>query len=125
MSGRQAVDFSRVEVHHHAIDARLRNYGTWCNGSGAPQMSPMFRLMPPPPRVRGDIETWGDSVDTLDASKIAKAVIALPVKHRAAINWCYVAPVNPRRACQDIGVSMQGLSDLLTDGRQMLVNRRV
>ena len=51
-------------------------------------------------------------------------VLEDPVKHRAAINWCYVAPVNPRRACQDIGVSMQGLSDLLTDGRQMLVNRR-
>lgn len=119
------VDFHCVEQHQREIDLRLLNWGKWCNGTGAPSMSPMFRLVPPSPRVRGDLNIHGSNVDTADAAMVAKGVIALPDKHRAAVNWAYVKPVSPRRACQAIGCSMEVLAQLLRDGRQMLINRNV
>lgn len=118
-----AIDFHRVEPAHRAIDVRLRNWGLWCNGTSQSITSPMFRMTPPPPRVRGEVAYCGYSVDRMDAAHVAKAVAALPACHRAAINWSYVKPVNPKRACQAIGTSMAGLAALLRDGRQMLINR--
>ena len=120
------VDFHKVEPHQRAIDSRLKNWGKWCNGTTAPMTSPMFRMAPPPPRVRGDMAyASADSVDRMDAMRVAKAVAALPAPHRAAVNWSYVKPVSPKRACQAIGTSMEGLAMLLRDGRQMLINREV
>lgn len=121
----QPIDFHRVEPAHRAIDLRLRNWGLWCNGTSQSITSPMFRMTPPPPRVRGDAAYCGVSVDRMDAAHVAKAVAALPAAHRAAVNWSYVKPVNPKRACQAIGTSMAGLAALLRDGRQMLINRGV
>ena len=121
----QQVDFHVVEQNQREIDRRLLNWGKWCNGTGAPSTSPMFRLCPPPPRVRGDLNMHASHVDTADAAQIAKAVSALPDSHRAAVNWAYVKPVSPRRACQTIGTSMVGLQLLLRDGRQMLINHKI
>lgn len=120
----EPVDFHAVEPHQRAIDARLRNWGLWCNGSTAPMTSPMFRMTPPPPRVRGDIAYSCNNVDRMDAAHVAKAVAALPAPHRAAINWSYVKPVSPRRACQAIGTTMEGLALLVRDGRQILINKK-
>jgi len=120
---RQEVDFHQVEPHQRDIDRRLLNWGKWCNGSSTPSVSPMFRLCPPPPRVRGDAKP--SSVDSADATRIAKAVSALPENHRHAINWAYVKPVNPSKICRKIGTSKEGLAKLLRDGRQMLINRGV
>jgi len=83
----------------------------------------MFRLVPPSLRARGDVVYSSVAVDRIDAMRIAKAVAALPVPHRSAVNWAYVRPVSPRRACQAIGTTMEGLALLLRDGRQMLLNR--
>lgn len=119
------IDFHQVEEKHFAIHQRLVNWGTWCNGTAPSSTSPMFRLYIAPARARSsDGITYGaSSVDTLDAARIAKAVSALPEKHRNAVNWCYVRPVAPIRAARAIGVSLDGLMQLLRDGRQMLVNR--
>jgi DNA-directed RNA polymerase specialized sigma24 family protein len=85
----------------------------------------MFRLYQTPARARGgEVVTGGMSVDTGDASKVAKAVTALPPPHRAAINWHYVKPVSPRRAAASIGTTLEGLALLVRDGRQMLMNRK-
>lgn len=120
----KTIDFHAVEPHQREMDRRLENWGRWCNGSYAPLTSPMFRMTPPPPRVRGEMAYQSaDSVDRMDAQAIAKAVAQLPEKHRAAINWHYVKPVSPKRACQSIGVGMDGLAELVRDGRQMLINR--
>ncbi|WP_219209461.1 hypothetical protein [Variovorax boronicumulans] len=119
------VDFHVVEEHQRAIDLRLSNWARWCNGTASPQCSPMFRLTPSPPRVRGDLNANGVAVDRMDAATVAKAVAALPAPHRAAVNWAYVKPVSPHRACSALGTSMQGLAMLLRDGRQMLINRQV
>jgi DNA-directed RNA polymerase specialized sigma24 family protein len=125
MSTKQTIDFHFVEDHQRDIDRRLQNWGKWCNGSGSPSVSPMFRMCPPPPRVRRDVIDAGNSVDTADAAQVSKAVSALPVPHRAAVNWAYVRPVSPRRACQELGTTMAGLALLLRDGRQMLINRKI
>lgn len=120
---RTHVDFNAVEQHQREIDARLRNWGRWCNGTGRASVCPMFRLTPPSPRQRGDGATYADTVDGADAARLAPQVSALPEKHRAAINWAYVRPVSPRQACESIGASMEGLYRLLRDGRQMLINK--
>jgi hypothetical protein len=120
------IDFHAVEEKHAEIHKRLTNWARWCNGSGAPAMSPMFRLYIAPARARGDYgAASGLPVDTSDAIKIAKAVVALPAPHRAAVNWSYIKPISPRRAAQAIGTSLEGLALYLRDGRQMLINRNV
>lgn len=118
------IDFHAVDPKHAEIDRRLTNWGRWCNGSGGPSSSPMFRLFRSPARVRADYGTnVSVPVDKSDAIRLSKAVIALPAPHRAAINWSYVRPVNPRRAAAAIGTTLEGLMLLVRDGRQMLVNR--
>lgn len=86
-------------------------------------MSPMFRMY-----RSSDVHqpaTAAVYVDTLDASRIAKAVIALPEDHRHAISWCYVNKGAPVRACRIIGCGMTHLARLIVDGRQMLLNLKV
>lgn len=122
---RDDIDFFMVEQHQIPMHERLVNWARWCNGSGGPTTSAMFRLYITPARGRsGDGITHGLRVDVMDASKIAKAVVALPEGHRAAINWHYVKPVNPRRAAAAIGTTLSGLALLVRDGRQMLINRK-
>lgn len=124
MRGTPDIDFHKVEEKHAGIHARLVNWARWCNGSGGPSQSPMFRLFVSPARARGgEIAHFSVPVDKSDAIRIAKAVIALPEQHRAAINWSYVRPVSPRRAASSIGTTLEGLALLVKDGRQMLVNR--
>lgn len=117
------IDFHRVEPGHRAIDSRLKNWAAWCKPRHASLVCPMFRMMPPPPRVRSDLQLLNDYIDGKDAQEIQKAVVALPDLHRAAIGWSYVNPSPPRRAAKVIGTTLSGLALLVRDGRQMLVNR--
>lgn len=123
MATRLRVDFHYVEEKHTQIHTRLENWARWCNGSGAPSTSPMFRLYIAPARARGAENTWsGIGVDGMDASRLAKYIAKLPEPHRKALQWSYVKPINPRRAAQEMGTSLEGLALLVRDGRQMLVN---
>jgi hypothetical protein len=118
------IDFHAVDEKHAGIHRRLENWARWCNGSSGPSSSPMFRLFISPARARGgDIVTFSVPVDRSDAIRISKAVIALPDKHRSAIQWAYVKPVSPRRAAAAIGTSLDGLALYVRDARQMLLNR--
>lgn len=119
----EAIDFHAVEPHQRAMDGRLRNWGRWCNGAMGSAISPMFRMVPPPPRSRGDGACYGDTVDSKDAERIADAVSELPKPHWAALVWCYARPVSPKRACEQIKTTPAGLALLVRDGRQMLINR--
>ena len=126
MATKTEIDFHAVEAKHAAIHDRLLNWARWCNGSGGPSQSPMFRLFVSPARARaGEVAHFSIPVDKSDAIRIAKAVIALPDGHRAAVQWAYVKPVSPRRAASNIGTTLTGLALLVRDGRQMLVNRGV
>ena len=118
------VDFHAVEPHQREMDKRLHNWSRWSKGGNTPGVSPMFRMCPPPPRVRAE-SAVGEVVDQIDACRIAKGVAVLPTSHRLALSWAYIKPTNPRSACQSLGVSLDGLSDLLRDARQMLINRAV
>jgi len=52
-----------------------------------------------------------------------KAVYALPEKHREAVRWWYVYRRDPVAMARKLGVSKQGLADLVEAGRTMLNNR--
>ena len=54
---------------------------------------------------------------------LEKAVYALPEKHREAIRWWYVYRRDPVGMARLLGVSKQGLADLVNAGRTMLQNR--
>ena len=65
----------------------------------------------------------GVPVNTLDAVLVEKAVYALPEKHREAVRWWYVYRRDPVAMARNLGVSKQGLADLVEAGRTMLKNR--
>lgn len=118
---RESIDFHQVAERHLAIHARLLNWARWCNGKPGSSVSPMFRAY-------RSTDVWaapsiGEPVDKLDAAKIAKAVIALPDKHRSATQWHYVKPVAPGRAARELAVTLADLAKLVHDARTMLVNR--
>lgn len=126
MATKTNIDFHRVEPHQVEIHDRLTNWAKWCNSSGSPAVSPMFRMYRSPARARGAEHTWAaDAVNGPDGARVARFVGLLPEKHRRALNWCYLKPVNPRRAATEIGVTLDALAQLVRDGRQMLINRGV
>lgn len=117
------VDFTIVPEHQLAMHDRMLNWGRWCYGTGHAQASPMFRMYRSSEVYQYMSET-AIQVDTHDAAKIAKAVIALPEDHRHAASWYYINKGAPVRACRIIGCGMQHLARLVIDGRTMLINRR-
>lgn len=64
-----------------------------------------------------------DQVDSLDGQAMEKMVAALPDKHRSAIRWCYVECGSPIKIRQKLGLTGDGLRQMVRDARQMLVNR--
>lgn len=117
------IDFHAVGQQHYAIHERLQNWARWCYSNGGRTVAPMFRLY-------RSTDQWSqmpvsDTVDSLDAQAVQKGVSHLPEPHRKALAWCYVLRTSPKRAARDLSVSLDGLLVLVTDGRTMLVNRRV
>jgi hypothetical protein len=117
------IDFHAVAQEHYAIHERLQNWARWCYSNGGRTVAPMFRLY-------RSTDQWtqvhvSDTVDSLDAQAVQKGVSHLPERNRKALAWCYVLRNSPKRAARDLSVSMDGLMDLVTVGRTMLVNRRV
>ena len=123
MSPRPHVDFSAVEPHQIAVHDRLENWARWSKGRSAGiACSPMFRLYR---STEGHAEDTPRAIDSLDAQRVQKGVSALPAPHRIAVSWCYINRSNPRKAAEHLGRSMEGLAQLIADGRQMLINRKV
>jgi hypothetical protein len=118
----EAIDFCLIDLKHEVIHKRLENWASWCKGgSPNPSASPMFRLYRPDNFERPAV---ADQVDGTDAQRIAKAMHRLPLKHRVSLNWFYVKPIGPLKMCKQLGLSMEGLAEHVTDGRQMLINIR-
>ena len=123
MSAVADVDFHEVKPQHMQIHERLEHWARWANGRPKQNASPVFRgyrdrsyqnELPAPVVVR-----------PLDAMLVGKGVGLLPSAHRDALLWCYLKPVHPRSKASELGTTLQGLAQLLHDGRQMLVNRCV
>ena len=117
------VDYNHVQDRHKAIHARLENWRRWVivRPSGW-QVAPMFRMYQSKAR-QWHAPVIQTPVDTLDALLMENAVAALPEKHREAVRWWYVYRRDPVAMARNLGVSKQGLADLVDAGRTMLNNR--
>ena len=118
------VDYNHVQDRHQAIHARLENWRRWVivRPHGW-QVAPMFRMYQSKARQWEASPRIGTPVDTLDAVLVEKAIYALPEKHREAVRWWYVYRRDPVAMARSLGVSKQGLADLVDAGRTMLQNR--
>jgi DNA-directed RNA polymerase specialized sigma24 family protein len=117
------VDFFLVAPQHEAVDERLRAWAAWVRvRPHGWQVAPMFR------QYRSKAWQWERpepkaAVNIPEAVEMEKAVSLLPEKHREAIRFAYVWCGSPVKVSRDLGVSKQGLMDLINQGRTMLVNR--
>ena len=120
----EIVDYNRVQDRHQAIHARLENWRRWVivRPHGW-QVAPMFRMYQSKSRQWEASPHIGTPVDAIDAALMEKAVYALPEKHREAVRWWYVYRRNPAAMARSLGVSKQGLADLVEAGRTMLQNK--
>lgn len=123
MKVKSYVDFSYVEPRHQQIDQRLQNWGRASFSGVGCATNPMFRFVKPS-------QTWDEietriPVDRHDAMLIAKAVGVLPRPHMLALNWCYVKKSAPAQGQKMVGTTLEGLAQLIRDGRTMLINRKV
>lgn len=119
----ETVDYNHVAAHHEAIHERLVNWERWVRVRPQGwQTAPMFRMYQSRAR-QWEAPVIQNPVDTLDAVVVEKAVSVLPEKHRAAVRWSYVHAGNPVAMARTLGVSKQGLADLVDAGRTMLKNR--
>lgn len=83
---------------------------------------PMFRLY----RSKDEsANASGNRCDELSALQTQRAFVRLPESHRHAIGWYYCfAWVNPGRVQRNLGLTRNGLAQMVIDGRQMLQNTR-
>ena len=118
-----SIDFDYVPSNQAEIDKRLVNWERWVKvRPHGWHTAPMFR------QAQSNSRQWHppeikDPVDSLDAVVIEKAVSALPDRHRMALRWFYVFKGSPVAMARALGVSKQGLADLVEAGRAMLQNR--
>ena len=123
MRVQETVDYNHVPEHHQAIHERLDNWARWV------KVRPHGWATHPMWRQSLTSKQWDTvanismPVNTLDAVLVEKAVSALPEKHRAAVRWSYVHAGNPVAMARTLGVSKQGLADLVDAGRSMLKNK--
>jgi DNA-directed RNA polymerase specialized sigma24 family protein len=117
------VDFFLVQDRHLGIHEALSNWARWVRvRPHGWQVAPMFRL------YRSKAFQWHmpeirEPVNIPEAVEMEKQVSQLPEKQRAAVRWAYVACGHPAKMARELGVSKQGLLDLIDTGRTMLVNR--
>jgi hypothetical protein len=118
------TDFNHIPARHDAINLRLEEWNRWVKVR--PQrwgVMPMFRLYKAPKQYESDLYV-PIAINTLDAAEIERAVSFLPDNHRTALRWFYVhsyVPVNAVR--RELGVTRDGLGQLINDARDMLKNR--
>lgn len=118
-----AVDFHYVQDGHQAIHARLEDWARWVRVKPSGwHTHPMFK------QYRSHAWQWERPVyqtpiNTLEAHEMEKAVAKLPEKNRDAVRWSYVYCNNPIQMARRLGVSREGLLELVVNGRTMLKNR--
>jgi hypothetical protein len=115
------VDFNRVDPQQVEIHERLENWAKWQRGGHPGNVHPMFRHY----RARNaeSAPSASAEVDGLDAVAVQKVMKDIPQRHRIAVQWCYVQRGSHVKPCELLGVSKQGLFELIVQGRTMVVNR--
>lgn len=125
MRREEHIDYHLVADHHVAIHQRLEQWARWVRvRPHGWQTAPMFR------QYRSKAFQWHTpevrpQINTLEAVAMERAVSGLPDKHRDAIRWAYVWQLSPVAEARRLGVSKQGLMDLIQAARTMLTNRGV
>lgn len=118
----EPVDFFYVAPEHQAIHEQLVNWAR-CVSVGRPTWAhPMWKGAQSNGRqwYAPEIKT---PPNTLAGSEMEKAVRALPEKQREAIRWNYVYNWTPAAEIRRLGVTYEGLANLIRSGRTILVNR--
>lgn len=119
------VDFHAVPDGQLAIHQALENWSRWVRvRPHGWQISPMFA------QYRSNWRQWHvpvirESMNIPEAVEMEKAVSQLPEKHRHAARWAYVFCGKPQRMARFLGVSNEGLRELVVQARTMLRNRQV
>jgi len=121
------VDFARIPQAQWEIHERLENWGRWSHGSDGRgrNVAPGFESYRTSDRW---VErTYGEltvlTVNSRDAVAIQKTVNALPGKHRQALHWAYIHGWKDAQGqAWKLGLSLQGLADMLADARSMVRN---
>ena len=119
----EPVDYFYVEPHHSEIHAELENWARCVRVKRQSWAHPMWKGAQSNGRQWYTPELKAD-LDTLGGMQMEKDVRALPDKHREAIRWNYVYGWAPATEIRRLGVTYQGLADLIRNGRTMLVNRK-
>jgi hypothetical protein len=125
---RQYVSFDAVPPSQWKMHDRLVNWARASRGGDkqSGKATPMFSLYRSSEARRAN---YGDEtavpVDRSDAILVAKGVVALPDKHRRAVHWYYIHPSNPRAMASELGLTMEGLAQMVVDARYFLINRGV
>lgn len=119
---RESVDYNYVPPHQDAIHERLRNWSRWVRvRPHGWQTHPMWRKALT--SRQWDVDPYIHvACDTLDALLIERTVSKIAEKNRAAIRWAYVAGNDPMGMARSLGVSREGLLELICVGRTMVCN---
>ena len=118
------IDFHHIATRHDEIDRRLREWARWVRVSPKPWATqPMWRNARTP--RQWDIDpVVHQTLNTLEAHEIERAVSHLPDKHRSAIRWAYVFPaVHQNKVQRELAVTADALAKLIEDARDMIANR--
>lgn len=122
MKTRAFVDFHAVPERQVEVHKRLENWAIWTRPAGqGGGVHPMFREF----RSKEERERARDprlQCDSLDGLCVERALREVPAKNSAALRWAYVHKGSPKKAAQSLGVSFDGLAELIMDGRDMLKN---
>lgn len=117
------VDFHAVPDAHLGIHAKLEQWARWVRVRPQGwQVAPMFR------QYRSHSWQWESpqprpTVNIPEALAMEEAVRWLIPAQRDAIRWVYVACDSPVRMARQLGVSKQGLLELITAGRAELLRK--
>src|SRR5688572_19840232 len=112
---RDNIDFFLVPETQMAIHLRLENWARYVAVRFPHWVSPMWR------QGKSNGRQWHvpeprPEVNTLDGHAIEKAVAALPWAHRDALRWAYVHRTNPSKPRRALGVTDNGLMELVRSG---------
>lgn len=111
---REAADFSRIPDDLKPTDALMANWGRWCRGGTAPNVSPGFELYRSTEH-RGAGGGTPRAIDVDAALRVQAVIRVLSVRHRKVLQWCYVQPTNPARRARELGVGTRGLYELMLE----------
>lgn len=119
------VDLNHIAARHDAINLRLEEWAKAVKVRPHPwKMQSIWRMYRAPKQYAYETQDIPVPINTIAAFEIERIVSMLPDKHRTAIRWYYVFAYIPVMAVRhSLGVTREGLAELITDSRDMIKNR--